>query len=333
MYKVKHFWRLAVIEVLLPLVFLAGCGTRSEGPSLPQMTRAELLRNFVLLDQDGQELAARSPKGTAPFAVILKAPEGGEWGQCSATQIAPGVVLTGFHCATGPVDDLFLIYYSSVTGRREISPVTRVLYGGNSDYDDLSLLEVPAKVRTELDVVSDRVSLRGFKKNEVVLLSAFDPLSTRPEYASLYPAGTAGAVFSTRRCLGQQRIPQLGKLSRTGNIVDISPFNPKNKVLDPQIHVFLDSCVNTQRFAPSSTVLGDSGGLISDESFQSVAGSFAWLLMKKDFAADEVYLGNANRWLNVQADIPGGSQSSVLNTGTLLAPIVERNSQLKSLFK
>jgi hypothetical protein len=332
MLKAKNFYFSLIFG--LTLSALVGCGG-VKAPATPAVSRDELVNNFVILDEKGEAKAPREPvTGLSPFGVFLKAPHFGIRADCSATHVSRGVIVTNAHCVADyrflKPSDFFLFFYSNKTGLLTHSPISRLLYVGNPDSDDVAFIEIPSEAAAEWDIASSQFakSVRRYRPDEFenasapekespvvesVALWGFDPLSST-RFEARYP-DRQGMVFSPKHCKASRTIPWIATQAEDGSRSLIRKYQPRNKNLDPRLHIMVDEC-------DKSTLYGNSGSLISSENFDRFLGVFHWNLPKEKFLAHEAYYGNRQTWLRVWAgDMKGDPNLSVLNIGTAFESI------------
>lgn len=326
-----------VISAFAFLLLLAGCSDGQHEPLRHSVSRDELVRRYVLLNEYRQTRPPGHAAGAA-MGMFLKAPEVGERGECVATHIAHGLLMTNAHCAIAvpaiAITDYFVIYFSRKTGLLTHGNVSALIKIGNDRLDDVAFFRLPKEVADDwADLRITRDS--GYLKHELlpqennpanlgaeiplvekVLVPGFDPLKTRPDFNSAF-RGRVGAMFSLKTCYMSRTVPWQAYANADGSPGDIGKFQPSNKTLHPEVHLFFDRCDVTTRAGNSGSPVFTEGG--------DLAGIFHWNMAKHDFQNGQMYLGSDRKWFNVWGDFASlAPETAIFNVGTDFHYLVNR---------
>lgn len=302
---------LFLVAVLVSPIFFTGCGngTNNNVAPLPSMTREEILASFIFVDQNGKRRAPRISEfgNKSPIAALLILPRNGKGGQCTASHVVPGVLMTNAHCVDQvEASDLFVVYYNNKTGRQVHTPVTEIAYTGSRESNDAALVTISSSAASEFDTITN---LEDFSKQirnwpaigshppdrEQVTIYSLDPLSAHGYEKN------PGVMYAPKECTASRTIPKVAKSGPSGRYGE-TELNPENvKKLDPKMHLVMDECF-------PSPISGNSGSLVSSKNIVAgelkprSAGTFHWNLAKAYFNGERTkyqeYFGNNERWMN-----------------------------------
>jgi hypothetical protein len=280
------------ILVFTLATLLAACANSAKESSPNDVS--EILQTFQLVIPESQ--------GPVPAAVLLHIPERGALTVCSAGRVNDSLV-SNAHCLSdarkgsstvGP-GNFFVIFGDKNNGAKRIGRITKFVYEGREDYDDVLIAEVD---KNTLDHWASFNSLAKVNDDDshAGMLWAFDPVPSESRVlGSIQAMGITkfGAVFSKKQVQFTRQVPKVGSPA------DFENFAPNGKRLSSEIHLFLDSITPT-------TIKGNSGALLTSVS-GDVLGTFHWQREKRSFAENDSYYGSSRQWKRIwsaELDIP-----------------------------
>lgn len=212
---------------------------------------------FVLLDESGNEAAAKTPSGISPFGALVSVGERG--GACTATHLGAGRVVTAAHCVHSGMPH-FVIFHNK-EGKKVAFQTDKTLYVGDDSFD-IAVFAIPDEASAQWDAAGAEVRAlasvpdKGSDPDVGVTAWSYTPLASVPEYASKY-AGQMGMVFTPNRCLASRVKPSIELYRREGKKKKklVGKFSFASSI-DADRHAFLDGC---QR----KIVKGNSGSLVT----------------------------------------------------------------------
>lgn len=274
------------------------------------MSVSQILNNFVLLNEHGELAPPKDPAtGLSPFGALVFAKDKGDRIFCSLTHVSETIVSAAAHCfanyQSAKPSDFYVFYYSNRTGKMEMTPLEKVEYVGDEDYDDIAFARLPRGPAKEFDVYRPRFS-NSVRRSQ---MSGVEHVTIW----SFIPLANPGMMLKPIHCVGSPNQPWTW--SGEG---PAEKYTSDTKRLDPKIHLFIDSCDNT-------TLLGNSGAAVTTDSDGALAGIFDWNLAKDKFDSDVMLFGNSRQWKKVWNGSTNEDPSqSVLDVATAFAPVLKR---------